>query len=178
MHRALIPALLAAALAGPAVAQTPSAPAAPGAGAPPAQSQRGTAQGQTALPHAFLYGAWTGGIFPAPVTLSAQECLAAPTVIFTRDAVLRASPTDVTYQQRLVETVRAVPGGVEFRLSRPVQASTGGGAFGLGAGTPAPEPGFGCSSPDLLRVQKRGDDQIAFPNCSEFPYPLVRCPAR
>ena len=52
------------------------------------------------------------------------------------------------------------------------------GAFGLGASAPAPEPGFGCGSPDLLRVQKRGDDQIAFPHCSEFPYPLVRCPSR
>ncbi|MBN8897842.1 MAG: hypothetical protein BGO51_18300 [Rhodospirillales bacterium 69-11] len=163
MHRALIPALLAVALAGSAAAQSTPAPA---------------GQGQAALPHAFLYGAWTGGIFPPPVTLTAQECLAAPTVIFTRDAVLRASPTDVTYQQRLVETVRAVAGGVEFRLSQPLQSPMSGGAFGLGGSVQAPEPGFGCGSPDLLRVQKRGDDQIAFPNCREFPYPLVRCPAR
>ena len=27
-------------------------------------------------PHAWLFGSWVGGIFPPPVTLSAQECLA------------------------------------------------------------------------------------------------------
>ena len=29
-------------------------------------------------------------MFPPPVTLSAQECLAQPMVIFTRDVVMRA----------------------------------------------------------------------------------------
>jgi hypothetical protein len=29
-------------------------------------------------PHAWLFGAWIGGIFPPPSTLSAQECLAMP----------------------------------------------------------------------------------------------------
>ena len=49
--------------------------------------------------------------------------------------------------------------------------------FGLsqaGAG----EVGFGCEDPDLLHVQRRGENEISFPGCPEFPYPLVRCPAR
>jgi hypothetical protein len=177
MHRTLLLALLVVDLAGPALigrpaaaAQTPSPPTPPGA----AQS----APAQPGLPHAWLFGSWTGGLFPPPVSLSAQECLASPSVIFTRDAVLRASPTDVTYIQSLVETVRAIPGGVEFRLARPSQSVSTGGAFGLGPDASSPEAGFGCAGPDLLRVQRRGEDLISFPNCSDFPYPLVRCPAR
>jgi hypothetical protein len=27
-------------------------------------------------------------------------------------------------------------------------------------------------------VQRRGENEISFPGCPEFPYPLVRCPAR
>ncbi len=153
MHRILVSALLAASLSASAPAQTPAP-----------------------LPHAWLFGSWTGGLFPPPASLSAQECLASPTVIFTRDAVLRASPVDVTYVQTLVETVRAVPGGVEFRLAQPAQSTQTGGAFGL-APDPAADPGFGCANPDLLRVQRRGEDQIAFPGCHDYPYPLVRCPA-
>ncbi len=156
--------LLAATLAAPAAAQQSQA-------APPAQ-----VAARPVAPHAWLFGAWTGGLFPPPVTLSAQECLANPTVIFTRDAVLRASPTDVTYQQSLVETVRAVPGGVEFRLAHPVQPATDGGAFGLNAPAPS-DAGFGCDPSGLLRVQRRGEDQIGFPACPQFPYPLIRCPS-
>jgi hypothetical protein len=135
------------------------------------------AAAQAALPHAWLYGAWTGGLFPAPVTLSAQECLANPTVIFTRDAVLRAVPTDVTYAQNVVETVRAVPGGLEFRLAAP-QVAASPGAFGLALPPAQGSTGFGCDTPGVLRVQRRGEDQIAFAACPAFPYPLTRCPAR
>ena len=30
------------------------------------------AQSAKELPHAFLFGAWTGGLFPPPTTLSAR----------------------------------------------------------------------------------------------------------
>src|SRR5512143_2600436 len=75
------------------------------------------AQGNLPL-HAWLFGAWTGGLFPPPSTISAQECLAMPVVIFTRDIVMRAVITDQIYAQRLLETARALPDGVEFHFSR------------------------------------------------------------
>ena len=132
---------------------------------------------QTNLPpHAWLFGAWTGGLFPPPSTLSAQECLAMPVVIFTRDVVMRAVITDQFYAQRLIETARITSEGAEFRFSPgpPVAPS---GPFGLSAGA-TNTPGFGCVSPDILRVQRRTENEISFPGCSDFPYPLVRCPAR
>jgi hypothetical protein len=140
----------------------------------PAHAQ---AHAQTgAAPHAWLFGAWTGGLFPPPSTLSAQECLATPVVVFTRDIVMRAVVTDQFYIQRLVETARATGEGVEFRfLQSPVTASSG--PFNLSpAGSR--DVGFGCISPDILRVQRRTDNEISFPGCSDFAYPLVRCPAR
>ncbi len=137
------------------------------------------AQQRPAPPHAWLFGAWTGGLFPPPVSLSAQECLAQPTVIFTRDSILRVSVTDPAYIQRLVETVRGTGTGVEFRLVTPPQPLQGssGGMFNL---TQPGETaiGFGCGDPNVLRVQRRGDNEISFPHCPEFPYPLMRCPSR
>jgi hypothetical protein len=127
-------------------------------------------------PHSWLFGAWTGGLFPPPSTLSAQECLALPVVIFTRDLVMRAVITDQFYTQRLVETARVTPEGVEFRFSAPV-ATAPAGPFSLSPGAPN-NVGFGCISPDILRVQRRTENEISFPGCNEFPYPLVRCSAR
>ena len=133
-------------------------------------------QQQPAPPHAWLFGAWTGGLFPPPVTLSAQECLAQPAVIFTRDVVMRAVITDPEYQQRLVETVRATGNGAEFRLVRSPTQQSSASAFGLRQlGTD--DAGFGCADPDGLIVQRRSTNEIVFPNCPDFPYPLVRCPA-
>ena len=127
-------------------------------------------------PHSWLFGAWIGGFFPPPSTLSAQECLAQPVVIFTRDVVMRAVITDVQYVQRQVETVRATPEGAEFRLTPPVTQAS---ANPFGPPPPAAsEMGFGCISPDILRVQRRSANEISFPGCSDFPYPLVRCPER
>jgi len=127
-------------------------------------------------PHAWLFGAWTGGIFPPPSTLSAQECLAMPVVIFTRDLVMRAVVTDQLYAQRLVETARLTPEGAEFRFTPASELAQ------VGPYNPTPAGsntvGFGCSSPDVLRVQRRGENEISFPECADFPYPLVRCPAR
>jgi hypothetical protein len=132
------------------------------------------AHAQTTLPpHAWLFGAWVGGIFPPPSSVNAQECLAQPVVIFTRDVVMRSVITDVTYVQRQVETARVTPEGTEFRFTPPV-APVSANPF-----TPAPganDVGFGCISPDILRVQRRGSNEISFPGCSDFPYPLVRCP--
>ncbi len=127
-------------------------------------------------PHSWLFGAWTGGLFPPPSTLSAQECLAMPVVIFTRDLVMRAVITDQFYIQRLVETARATGEGVEFRFASATPNGTPG-PFGLSSGNTGTD-GFGCASPDILRVQRRSDNEISFPGCSDFPYPLVRCPAR
>lgn len=134
------------------------------------------AQGVKDLPHAFLFGSWIGGLYPPPTTLSGRECLASPTVIFTRDVVMRATVTDVAYIQRLIETVRDTGNGAEFRLvpGAPPHPVASSGMFNL---TPAPvDIGFGCGDPSVLRVVRRSDNEISFPNCSAFPYPLVRCP--
>jgi hypothetical protein len=119
----------------------------------PSRAQTGQA------PHAFLFGSWTGGLFPPPSQITAEACLAMPSVIFTRDAVLRASLTDVLYVQRAIETVRGTGKGVDFRF---VHA----------------EQGFGCDDPDALQVQRISANQIKFLHCADFPFSLVRCPAR
>lgn len=126
-------------------------------------------------PHSWLFGAWIGGLYPPPSSVGAQECLAQPVVIFTRDIVMRAVITDTNYVQRLVETARVTADGVEFRFARPVEAASG--PFGT---TPSanPDQGFGCISPDILRVLRRSENEISFPGCTDFPYPLVRCPGR
>ncbi len=127
-----------------------------------------TAQ-QADPPHAWVFGTWTGGIFPAGETEGAR-CTGSPAVIFTRDVVLRASPFDAVYRQRLVETVSGGPEALEFRFApAPPQASA------FGARLPA-DFGFGCpAGPNALRVERRGPNEIAFPNCGEFPLPLRRC---
>lgn len=127
-------------------------------------------------PHAWLFGAWTGGLFPPPSTLGAQECLAQPVVIFTRDLAMRATIMDQAYVQRLVETARVTTTGVEFHF---VPAMSMGQAIPYGlSGGPAGAAGFGCEDPDVLHVQRRGENEISFPGCVDFTYPLVRCPAR
>jgi hypothetical protein len=120
-------------------------------------------------PHAWAFGSWTGGIFPAGETTGAR-CTGQPSVIFTRDVVLRASVFDVAYRQRLIETVQATDNVLEFRLV-PVPAQSG----PLGSRLP-PDIGFGCAGgPNSLRVERRGPNEIVFPNCADFPSPLQRC---
>ena len=104
-------------------------------------------------------------IFPPPVTLSAQECLAQPMVIFTRDVVMRAVMTSPAYAQRLIDTARATANGFEIRLVPASPAPP----------QPASGPGFGCPDPNVLPVQRRGDNEITFPGCTDFPFPLIRC---
>ncbi len=130
------------------------------------------AQGVPQPPHAWLFGTWTGGIFPAPPNMSAQACLSQPVVIFTRDLVMRATLTEQVLTQREIETARAAPQGSEFRFAAaPV-------APGLLGGGAVRGVGFGCESPDVLHVQRRGENEIAFPGCADFPNPLVRCHTR
>ena len=122
-------------------------------------------------PHAWLFGTWTGGIFPVSSSLPPQTCLSQPVVIFTRDLVMRATLTEQTLTQREIQTARAIPGGMEFRLT-----STGAAPGALVRGTRG--GGFGCASPDVLTVQRRGDNEITFPGCADFPNTLVRCQTR
>lgn len=132
----------------------------------------GSAQQGGEPPHAWVFGSWTGGIFP-PGETEGPRCTGQPTVIFTRDVVLRASAFDVPYRQRLIETVSAGSDALEFRfLPAPPQSSA------FGARLP-PDIGFGCpGGPNGLRVERRGPDEIVFPNCAEFPSPLKRCVGR
>jgi len=138
------------------------------AGTSPTYSQRSGAP-----PQAFLLGAWTGGLFPAPSVLSAQQCLAQPTVIFTQDVVMRATYTDAFYVQRLIETARGTGNGVDFQFSPSASPAA---AAGLPGFTGGDTTGFGCDSTDVLHVQRITANQIRFPGCRDFPFPLVRCP--
>jgi len=130
------------------------------------------AQSPAQPPHAYLFGTWTGGLFPVPANLTSQACLSQPVVVFTRDLVLRATLVEQTLTQREIETARASAAGTEFRFT-----ATGAPAGLLGAGSAA-AAGFGCEDPNVLHVQRRGENEIAFPGCADFSYPLVRCHTR
>ena len=136
----------------------------------PAQAQAPSQQ----PPHAWLFGTWSGGIFPAPSHLTAEACLSQPVVIFTRDLVLRATLVEQTLTQREIETVRATPTGFEFRF---VGVPPGLGGL-LGAAATPQAVGFGCLDPNQLTIQRRGENEMSFPGCDDFPNPLVRCPTR
>jgi len=128
----------------------------------------GAAAQQSQAPHEWLFGSWTGGIFP-PTDTEGPRCTAQPTVIFTRDLVLRTGILDPLYRQRVIETVAARQGGASFRF----QPAGPPGAAGRGL---PPDVGFGCpGGPDVLEVQQTGPDEITFPSCREMPSPLRRC---
>ena len=144
---------------------------------PPRAQAAGAAAGAGAAgepPHAWLFGTWTGGLFPAAAHPSAEACLAQPVVIFTKDVVLRASLIDPTYAQRVIETVRVSPQGADFRFTPA--ATPPGGVAGMLAQAATPPQGFGCADPDALQVRRLGPNKISFPGCTDFPNPLVRCP--
>jgi hypothetical protein len=128
-------------------------------------------------PHAWLFGTWVGGLYPPPVTLTAQECLAQPVVIFTRDLVMRATLITDNMVQRRIDTARATTNGVEFRFLSPIQPANESAQL-FGPQTRPEDIGFGCENPDVLHVQRITDNEIKFPRCAEFPYPLIRCPSR
>ncbi|MGG5807939.1 hypothetical protein [Falsiroseomonas sp. CW058] len=120
-------------------------------------------------PHAWVFGSWTGGMYP-PTDTSGPRCTGQPTVIFTRDVVLRAPTLDVAYRQRLIETVAASGDSLEFRLLPVPPQNTP-----LGPRI-APDAAFGCpGGPNTLRVERRGPNEIVFPDCADFPSPLQRC---
>lgn len=132
----------------------------------------------TAPPDAWLFGSWIGGLFPAPSDVTAEACLAQPVVIFTRDLVLRATMTERTYAQRIVAAVRRTEDGFDLRFEPAGGGEAAGVASALGLPPPQPAEGFGCESADVLHVQRKGENEIAFPGCADFPNPLVRCPGR
>jgi hypothetical protein len=132
----------------------------------------------SAVPHAWLFGSWTGGLFPVPSNLTAQACLSQPVVIFTRDMVLHATLTDTIYHQRIIETVRSGPNRSDFRFAPGIDPAAAMQAGLLGVKTPMEQSGFGCDSPDSLHVVRRGENEIVFEGCKSFPEPLIRCPAK
>lgn len=138
-------------------------------GMPLVGSLEAGAQQRQGPPHEWVFGAWTGGLFP-PGEANTPACFGSPTVIFTRDVVMRVSLLDTAYRQRTIETVAQVPDGLEMRFT-PATPELG----ALGA-RQAPDAGFGCAgNPNVLRVVRKGPDEIIFPNCSDFPAPLRRC---
>ena len=132
-------------------------------------SSAGCASAQ-ALPHSWLFGTWTGGLFPVTPDALAEACRT-PTVVFSKDSVARASLIDPAFAPRAIETVRANPKGAEFRFTAAPPAATGISAEHLDAG-------FGCENPDVLHVTREGENEISFPGCADFPNPLARCPVR
>ena len=132
----------------------------------PSLAQRRPSGGQTGVarrggpPHAFLFGTWTGGLFPVLEGMAAQDCTRQPTVVFAQDVVAHATLLDTGMARRVIETVRTSPAGAEIRL------------------TPAPDDsGFGCENADVLHVARESDTMISFPRCAAFPYPLQKCAA-
>ncbi len=135
------------------------------------------AAGAAAPPHAWLFGTWTGGLFPAPSPLTAEACLAQPAVIFTRDVVMRATLTEPSYIQRIVATARTVPGRTDFTFA-PLAQQAADPANAMAALSTVQGGGFGCANPDELHVKRISDSEISFPGCADFPNPLKRCPSK
>ena len=129
-------------------------------------------------PQSWLFGTWTGGLFPVTSGVTLEACLAQPVVIFTRDLVLRATLTDPFYAQRVVQTAQTNPGVTEFRFTPALDDAAAPGAGLLGETAPQPKPGFGCENADVLHVRRISENVIAFPGCKEFPEQLVRCVPR
>jgi hypothetical protein len=120
------------------------------------------AQTRQGPPHEWMFGGWTGGIFPA-IDTEGPACFGNVSVIVTRDVVMRVSSLDIAFRQRAIETVALVPDGLEFRFV-PLP------------GRGIPEAGFGCdNNPNILRVRRVSDDEVVFTDCREFPSPLKRC---
>ena len=130
----------------------------------PSRVRQSTAQGFSAPPsgppHAWLFGTWTGGLFPVLDGMAAQDCRTQPTVAFAQDIVGHASLLTSGISRRVIETVRTSPNGAEFRF----------------APEPADAGAFGCDDANTLHVVRASNDRITFPNCAAFPYPLQRCP--
>ncbi len=156
MRRAILCLSAFSMLAGSVAAQTrPHRPAAPAHRAAPAAAPARPA----GPPHAWLFGTWTGGLFPVLDGMVEQDCRTQPTVVFGRDEVEHASLTSAAAAQRVIETVRTTPEGAEFRFT-PIASDPN---------------GFGCDDPNVLYVARQSDNTVSFPRCAAFPYPLHRC---
>ena len=125
----------------------------------PAKSTPASQASANQPPHAWLYGTWTGGLFPVLAGMAPQDCRAQPTVQFGKDTIEHASLLGTGMVPRSIATVRATPTGAEFTLIPETTAT----------------PGFGCDNPDDLHVTRNGLNEIIFSGCSAFPYPLERC---
>ena len=124
---------------------------------------------QALPPHAWLFGAWAGGSLPAPPDMSAAECDARASFVVTRDMIIHSTLTHQAAIENLIASVRGTPNGTIFALA-PTDTKPE-----TIAGLPD-DLGFGCPEPDLLRVVRVGPNEIRFPDCADFPSPLVRCP--
>ena len=113
-------------------------------------------------PHAWLFGTWTGGLFPVLDGMLQQDCTQQPTVVFGKDAVGHATLTGGGLTTRIIETVRTSPAGAEFRFAPATD----------------PDPGYGCDDANVLHVARGAGEEISFPHCTAFPYPLQRCGGR
>ncbi len=111
-------------------------------------------------PHAWLFGTWTGGLFPVLDGMVEQDCRTQASVVFSQDVVGHTSLTGTGLARRVIETVRTTPQGAEFRFT-PEETDTS---------------AFGCEDPNVLHVARESNDAISFPHCAAFPYPLQRCP--
>jgi hypothetical protein len=149
----------------------PDAPAQPRPDASTAPRSEAPAQPRQGPPHEWTFGSWTGGIFPAG-DADTPACFGSPTVIFTRDIVMRVSVVDTAYRERTIETVAQTPTGLEFRFTAAAPV------LGPMGARQAPDAGFGCpGGPNVLKIERRGPDELAFPGCAEFPATLKRCTA-
>jgi hypothetical protein len=127
------------------------------------------ASAQGVPPHAWLFGAWAGGILPAPPDMSGAECDARAAFVVTRDMVIHSTLTHPAAIENLIASVRGTPDGTIFALAPSTTKPET--IAGL-----ADDLGFGCPQPDVLRVVRVGRNEIRFPDCADFPSPLVRCP--
>ena len=127
------------------------------------------AAAQGAPPHAWLFGMWAGGIFPASANITAKQCEQQATFVVTQDAVIHSTLTHPTAIQNLIASVRGTPNGTVFLL-----APTDSKPEAIGGVTE--DLGFGCPEENVLRVVRVSANEIAFPDCKGFPSPLVRCP--
>ena len=130
------------------------------ASAQPRPRHAASAPARGGPPHEWLFGVWTGGLFPVLDGMVARDCTTQPTVGFAQDTVAHTTLLADGMVRRVIETVRATPNGAEFRFS-PAETDSA---------------GFGCDDPNTLNVERVNLDTITFPHCSAFPYPLKRCP--
>ncbi len=164
MRRAIIcltaASMLASAAAQGAAAQSQPRHTTPSTHHSTAASHRSApAPARSGPPHAWLFGTWTGGLFPVLDGMTEQDCRTQPTVAFRQDEVDHTLLTSTALARRIIETVRTTPEGAEFRFTP----------------TSDDPAGFGCDSANALYVARQDNNTISFPRCAGFPYPLQRC---